>query len=155
MTVAPSEASRRAIASPIPRDAPVTRATFPSNRLIAWDSKCPRSKVQGPRSGRAPTLDFGLWTLDSFWFVHDVGEVLVPGIHDGLGHVGDGEDRGVVGGAGRIGGAAVGQDDEDEASLLRPQDPGIVSHSAHRAALAGPEHLGGKAPSDPLPRRVL
>ena len=37
-TVAPSDASRLAIASPIPREAPVTRATRPSKRFMAAES---------------------------------------------------------------------------------------------------------------------
>ena len=42
-----------------------------------------------------------------------------------------------------LGLAAVGEDDEDEAALLRPEDAGVVAHPRHRAGLARPERAGG------------
>src|SRR5262249_14526607 len=87
-TIAPSPARRFAIAAPMPREAPVTRATLPSNRFM----------------GRSLLLRL----------FRQVRQLAAPGLDDEPRGVGDGQDRGVVRGADRVDLAAVGQDGQDE-----------------------------------------
>src|SRR6266542_1476069 len=160
---APSEASRRAIASPMPREAPVTRATRPSNR---FRSSPPRIEVYATKEralaagrwalvGRARALRQAPIAQRLFGLIHQIRQISRPGVVDRLGHVGDREHRWVIGAGGAGHRASVGQHDHHEASLLRPQDPGVVVHAPHRSTLARPEKLARKAARDSQARRIL